>query len=926
MSSPHSSSRHRWRALAGTAGAIALGITTVLTPVGAMAADSLGNPSDYGVASPDATFKPAANSPTGAWFVQLSGKPGARGGNAKANSNEAKALQSTARGLGVDMKVRQTYQNAWNGVAVSMSDDDANVIAGAKGVTAVYPVLRFDAPEPASGEKPDMASALTMTGADVVQSELGFDGTGVKVGIIDSGIDYDHPDLGGTGADGGAFPTSRVVTGWDFVGDDYNADAADPNYQPTPQPDAVPDDCGGHGTHVAGIVGANGDPAEDGVRGVAPGVTFGAYRVFGCEGSTTADVMLAAMERALDDGMDVVNMSIGSAFSIWPSYPTAVAGDNLVAAGVTVVASIGNSGASGLWAAGAPGVGKNVIGVASFDNLVEKAPSVLLGGEAPAGYAHATGSPTPPTSGSLPLAAAGAPGSPEGTACAPLADFTGKAVLIQRGLAASTPECDASFYAKALAAQNAGASAAVIYNNVPGLLNPTVEGEVEITIPVIFIGLEDGLAAVDAADAADAADATLTWTDGLVEVAVPNAGLISEFSSYGLAADLSVKPDLGAPGGAIWSTLPLDQGAYGTNSGTSMASPHVAGAAALALEANPTLTPAQIRTAFQNTASARPFSLAPTIGLLDSVARQGAGLLQVDDAILTKTTITPSRLAFGESEAGPGTATLQLTNTGDEDVTYAISSDSALSVSENPEAGSADDPGLLYGDEVVTAPRTVTVPANGTAKVDIRVEMGPDATAQTIYSGYILFTDGDGAQLSVPYAGYVGDYQELPVLTPGPYGMPQLGQLTACERVIDVDCAMGGEYDFASAGHVYSMKDGDVPMILTHLERPAQSLKVDIYTANADGTKGKPVHPKFYNAFTQNEIGRSGAPGAFVPLTWDGTRPHSNGNKGKVKVVPDGDYVLVLTVVKPLGQASIADDVETWTSPMFTVDRKAGGN
>jgi hypothetical protein len=88
-------------------------------------------------------------------------------------------------------------------------------------------------------------------------------------------------------------------------------------------PDPDPDDCNGHGTHVAGIVGANGT-----VVGVAPDVTFGAYRVFGCEGSTTADIMIAAMEMAYADGMDVLNMSIGSAFQ-WPQYPTAVAASNL---------------------------------------------------------------------------------------------------------------------------------------------------------------------------------------------------------------------------------------------------------------------------------------------------------------------------------------------------------------------------------------------------------------------------------------------------------------------------------------------------------------------------------------------------------------------------------------------------------------------
>ena len=160
---------------------------------------------------------------------------------------------------------------------------------------------------------------VTRVGAPEAWS-LGYRGNGVKVGIFDSGIDVDHPDL-------------RVVGGVDLVGDGNGLD-----------------DCNGHGTHVAGIVGANGT-----VKGVAPGVTFGAYRVFGCAGSTTSDIMVEAMERALADDMDVLNMSIGSSFQ-WPQYPTAQAADRLVNKGMVVVASIGNSGTSGLYAAGAPGV------------------------------------------------------------------------------------------------------------------------------------------------------------------------------------------------------------------------------------------------------------------------------------------------------------------------------------------------------------------------------------------------------------------------------------------------------------------------------------------------------------------------------------------------------------------------------------------
>src|SRR5690606_32932648 len=121
------------------------------------------------------------------------------------------------------------------------------------------------------------------------------------------------------------------------------------------------------------------------------------YRVFGCEGSTEADIMLAAMEAAYDDGMDVVNISIGSAFMTWSQYPTAAAADAMVDAGITVVASIGNSGANGLYSASAPGVGEKVIGVASFDNVVVTMNALKVGAdEQTVGYVRANGAPTPP--------------------------------------------------------------------------------------------------------------------------------------------------------------------------------------------------------------------------------------------------------------------------------------------------------------------------------------------------------------------------------------------------------------------------------------------------------------------------------------------------------------------------------------------------
>ncbi len=316
------------------------------------------------------------------WFVELASKPAVEGTQKKVLKNERAAFRSTAKKAGLKFEERYAFGTLFNGLSVTIDPKDLGTLSRIPGVKALYPVFSVTLPETVSAN-PDLFTAITMTGADIAQNELGYTGAGVKVAVMDTGIDYNHPDLGGCFGDG-----CRVAFGYDLVGDDYES-----RYETAPVPDDDPDDCQGHGTHVAGIVGANGT-----VVGVAPDVTFGAYRVFGCEGSTDADIMIAAMEMALADGMDVLNMSIGSAFWGWPQYPTAAASDRLVNKGVVVVASIGNSGTSGTFAAGAPGVGKKVIGVASFDNTYVYLPYFEVNGTK-VGYVEMTFAGPTPTSG-----------------------------------------------------------------------------------------------------------------------------------------------------------------------------------------------------------------------------------------------------------------------------------------------------------------------------------------------------------------------------------------------------------------------------------------------------------------------------------------------------------------------------------------------
>ena len=275
---------------------------------------------------------------TNRWFVELSGAPTADGNSLANVRAEKNAFKKAAAAAKVSYTERRSFDVLFNGYSVEVDATNRLKLARVTGVKALWPVFTVDAPTPptAGGSAPDLATAIAMTGADIAQNSLGLDGGGVKVAVMDTGIDIDHPDFGGNGAPTAAtlFPTPRR-RGLGFRRRRVQCRPARARTTRT-SPDADPDDCDGHGTHVAGIVGANGD--RDGRRA---GVTFGAYRVFGCEGSTTADIMIAAMERALADGMDVLNMSIGSSFQ-WPQYPTAAAATRLVNQGVVVVASIGN--------------------------------------------------------------------------------------------------------------------------------------------------------------------------------------------------------------------------------------------------------------------------------------------------------------------------------------------------------------------------------------------------------------------------------------------------------------------------------------------------------------------------------------------------------------------------------------------------------
>ncbi|MES2960368.1 MAG: S8 family serine peptidase [Pseudomonadota bacterium] len=842
------------------------------------------------------------------WFVELSGSPVADGSSLSAVRSEKAAFRRAAAAAGVRFTERRSYDTLFNGFSIELNPGDRAKVMALGGVKAMYPVERVQAPSPeqAAGSAPDLVAAINLTGASIAQTR-GLTGKGIKVGIIDTGIDIDHPAFGGGGVPGGtAFPSTRVVAGYDFVGDAYNSSGAGAALNPVP--DANPDDCAGHGSHVAGIVGANGG----GLKGVAPEVSLGAYRVFGCTGTTDSDIIVEALERAYADGMHIINQSLGAGRQ-WPQYPTAQATSRLVNKGVVMVASIGNNGPGGsspdaLFAAGAPGVGDKVIGVASFDNA-QRAFTVA---GTPYGYNAATGSPQAPGTGSLPMSRTGAT-APTVEGCPPYdaaifpgvaswvggawlaqGSQTGNAVLIRRGTC--------GFIAKAYNAQQAGAAAVVLYNNAAGALAPTVAGPVAITIPVVAITQAQG---ITLSGLIGTGPTTLTWTNNYVGYPFGTGGLISGFSSFGMTAELGFKPNIGAPGGAIFSAYPLELGGTATLSGTSMSSPHVAGGAALILEARPKFKAQGLMARLQNTADPKNWSGSAGLGLLDHSFRQGAGMLDIVGTIDATTVVEPSQIAAGESAAGPKTTTITVKNEGNSAVTYALSHVAGVASGPNTQTGASYNISNVYDAPATVAfsAASVAVAPGASATFDVTITANSSLPDRSLYGGYLVLTpQGGGDPLRVPYAGFKGDYQSTVVLTPTANGFPWLAQLS------------GTTFFNRPNGGTFTLIGNDIPFFLLHLDHMSRRVRLEAF----DAVSGK----SWYRVSEDEYVTRSATPGGFFQFTWDGDTFAGKGKNGSQQyTVPNGQYVVKVSVLKALGDESNPAHWETWTSPVVTIAR-----
>ncbi|QRV93660.1 pyrolysin [Ceratobasidium sp. AG-Ba] len=825
------------------------------------------------------------------------------------------------------------------GAAVKLgSDADLIKLAQANGVQSITPVHIYPGPKPVSKSivgtsdptaAKDTFSTHVMTGVDKLHAD-GYFGKGIKIGIIDTGIDYTHPALGGKFG-----PGNKVIGGYDFVGDAYTGNAG----TPAPVPDNDPlDQCNGHGTHVAGIIGANPNNPYN-ISGVAYESEINAYRVFGCDGSVPDDILIDSLLRAYKDGNDVITLSIGGPDG-WTEAVSGVVASRIADAGRIVTIAAGNDGQYGSWYTSGPGTGLSVISVGSVDNTVATVQKAVASNNKEIAYQGLK--PLDIPSG-LGLYATSSDTTVADDACNPLPattpDLTNKLVIIRRGTC--------TFVSKLDNAAKFGAKYFLVYDNKDQTLSTISTGNYTGAL----ISQADGIFLVTQGVPQGL---TVSFPNNPSTVDVPGGGLMSSFSTYGPTNDMYFKPAVSAPGGNILATYPVPLGAYAILSGTSMATPFVAGSSALLLQIKgKTAATAKVaRTLFENTAIPVK-QTATNTSLLETASHQGAGLIQVYDAIHATGTITPAELLLNDTANFKGVHTIFIKNSGKKVVTYTLSHVPAgTAPTLNGIENILGPVPLVNNDATVSFALTKVTVLPGLSFpviLSIKPPTGVDAKTLPVYSGFIKATGSDGSTLQATYLGVVGSLKSAKVLdnTDAYFG----------EKLPLVTDKAGNPI---TSPTTYSMAGNDTPLVIYRLVAGTPLLQVDLLDSKQNVTTNQ--------RRSIESLGRLDARTLSLPHStinkrsiWDWLFPWLNqgpGTFGKVKIVgtvyredyisrnsagatadvngysatpvaafangtaiPDGSYKVLVRALKITGDPKKEEDYEVWTSPEIIVKK-----
>lgn len=563
--------------------------------------------------------------------------------------------------LSSDIQILYRYQFVVNGFAAVVPVALLSQISQMNGVVTATPDSSYQRPNlPAAPLKAAGANLVNnpikFIGADKVHQmtiqqgggDVPLTGRGIRVGVVDTGVDFTHSMLGGIGTEAAyksvdvaqptaMFPNGKVVGGIDLVGSAFNSASLNED-RLIPHPDTNPIDQGGHGTHVAGTVAGIGDGVNS-YSGVAPEASIYAIQVFGKNGSTSLSVLLAAFEYSADpnqdgdpsDRLDVVNLSLGSPYG-WSRRYEGEAIESLTRIGSVIVNSAGNSG-DNWFIVGGMSVNDAALSVAaSIDDSYHNVhfPAVAFSGpdlnriiveriEGTIGKSIDEGSAVQGKLVDVGLAT-------EDLSEALAAAVKGNVALIERG--------QVTFLAKAERAQKAGAIGVVIVNNVAG--DPVAPGgDGKVDIPVVAIRKESG----------DLIRNQMKTADVMIEFVSPETidrpdriDNIASFSSRGPRSyDAHLKPDIAAPGEAVISADVGKGTAAVKMSGTSMAAPVMSGAMALLRQAHPDLSVQELKNLVVGTAKVLNLPM----------SRQGGGRVQIDRAVASTVVANRPSISLG---------------------------------------------------------------------------------------------------------------------------------------------------------------------------------------------------------------------------------------------------------------------------------------
>ena len=693
----------------------------------------------------------------------------------------ASKIESKLKKENVKVDKDEEFSAVITGFSAKVKAKDIDKLRKQPGVKKVTTQMKAERPK--GGASPNLASAPGMIKANTLWDQYDFSGQGMLVSIIDTGVDPSHKDMKLSSDIKSRYNSeaevNKVIKENQLKGK-WHSKKVPYGYNYADESQEIRDSgIGGfHGMHVAGIVAANGDTENEGVKGVAPNAQLLAMKVFSNDALVSTvyeEVWLKAIDDSIKLGADVLNMSLGmgSGYSREGVSPTNEAFNKAKAAGVVCAVAMGNDrvtnwGGEGktnlainpdFGTTGHPAVADPSYSVASMENTSLKGRNVLVEGKDIAiSTGTAEGADEKTTTGMREYVHVGLGNTEEQYNGQ---DVTGKIVLAQRGAA--------SFNDKANLAKSKGAAGIIIYNTPDGNNLSFMSGMENKEFPSVFISNEAGQQLIKLLDENQQQKINITEVKSVKN---DKGGQMSEFSSWGITPDLRLKPDIAGVGGQIYSTINEDK--YTMMSGTSMATPQVAGASALVMQrlykdgwlkrtADGKPDPIQeYLTVLVMMNTATPVKDTEVEGAsLYTPKQQGAGLVNLENVVKTNVTVTATggkdtkedgKLELGEV-GDQFNATFKLKNYSKKDITF---TPKYISLKDEVKDGRYTEHSSVA--EGKTLPQ-VTVKAN--SEVEYKATISTKGIDKNQFAqGYVMFESETNPTLSVPYTGFKGDWSQ----------------------------------------------------------------------------------------------------------------------------------------------------------------------